>query len=72
MKLYVFKIVLVGMSPVSRDLMRRELALDVDDLAAESVPQLPEPVHLRPCCAFGSEIKVSLGAVPAMFLYMSG
>lgn len=28
------------------------------------IPGLPMPSHLRPCCAFGTDLKVTLGTVP--------
>jgi len=30
----------------------------------EEVPDLPPPLHLRPCCAFGDDLKVEVGVVP--------
>jgi hypothetical protein len=46
--------------------MRRELGLRAPGMEAADVPVLPEPKHLRPCCAFGSQIgvKVANVAVP--------
>jgi len=35
-----------------------------DDLAAEDVPVIPYPRSLRPCCAFGANLKVAVGRVP--------
>ncbi|MBW2726870.1 MAG: DUF4056 domain-containing protein, partial [Deltaproteobacteria bacterium] len=35
----------------------REILVDV-------VPDVPAPSHLRPCCAFGSGIRVRLGPIP--------
>ncbi|HYC53662.1 MAG TPA: DUF4056 domain-containing protein [Candidatus Binatia bacterium] len=29
-----------------------------------SIPVVPEPTNLRPCCAFGADLKVAVGAVP--------
>jgi len=29
-----------------------------------AIPQPPEPTHLRPCCAFGADLKVDVGVVP--------
>jgi len=29
-----------------------------------SIPEVPEPTNLRPCCAFGADLKVAVGAVP--------
>jgi hypothetical protein len=37
----------------------RELAFD-----ASLAPELPLPVKLRPCCAFGTQMKVRVGSVP--------
>ena len=53
-----------AVSPVSESSLRRELGLELGELQAESIPALPEPVHLRPCCAFGSGIGVSVAGVP--------
>ena len=52
------------LSPVGPELLRRELGLELGELQVESIPQLPQPVHLRPCCAFGSGIGVSVAGVP--------
>jgi len=30
----------------------------------ESIPLPPEPTNLRPCCAFGADLQVAVGAVP--------
>ena len=29
-----------------------------------AIPKPPEPTHLRPCCAFGADLKVEIGVVP--------
>lgn len=29
-----------------------------------AIPKPPEPTHLRPCCAFGADLKVEVGVVP--------
>jgi len=34
------------------------------DLAATDIPAIPYPQALRPCCAFGMDLKVALGQVP--------
>lgn len=34
------------------------------ELLPEIIPEIPAPSRLRPCCAFGSGIKVRLGPVP--------
>ena len=34
------------------------------ELLSETIPEIPVPSHLRPCCAFGSDIRVRLGPVP--------
>ncbi len=52
------------LSPVGPELLRRELGLELGDLRQDAVPELPQPVHLRPCCAFGSGIGVSVAGVP--------
>ena len=36
----------------------------IRDLDAADVPELEAPAGLRPCCAFGADLKVKLGAVP--------
>jgi Protein of unknown function (DUF4056) len=33
-------------------------------LAASDIPEIPYPQALRPCCAFGADLKVALGRVP--------
>lgn len=33
-------------------------------LAASDIPEIPYPRSLRPCCAFGADLKVALGSVP--------
>ena len=50
-------------SPVHPSTMRRELGLHPPREAPGVVPRLPEPEHLRPCCAFGSELGVSVARV---------
>ena len=50
-------------SPVHPSTMRRELGLHPPREAPDEVPRLPEPEHLRPCCAFGSELAVSIARV---------
>jgi hypothetical protein len=37
------------------------------ELRPEDVPTLPVRVHLRPCCAFGTHLKASLGPIPVPF-----
>ena len=34
------------------------------ELISETIPDVPAPGNLRPCCAFGSDIRVRLGPVP--------
>ena len=34
------------------------------DLAATDIPAIPYPQALRPCCAFGADLKVAVGRVP--------
>src|SRR5262245_59141912 len=33
-------------------------------LAADEIPDLPEPQSLRPCCIFGNDVGVQVGSVP--------
>lgn len=52
----------VGVRP---DLVARELSPELAVQAREEdVPLIPPPEHLRPCCAFGSELRVTLMSVP--------
>jgi hypothetical protein len=37
---------------------------DDSDLAREDIPVIHYPRSLRPCCAFGHDLKVAVGAVP--------
>jgi hypothetical protein len=37
------------------------------DMKPEDVPQLPVRTHLRPCCAFGTQLQASLGPIPVPF-----
>ena len=37
---------------------------NIADLQAEDVPNIQCPQALRPCCAFGADLEVELGAVP--------
>ena len=51
---------------VRPDLVAREISpeLSDDDMRAEDVPDIPLPRQLRPCCAFGTGLKVTLMSVP--------
>ncbi len=40
------------------------------ELRPEDIPVLPVRVHLRPCCAFGTHLKASLGPIPVPFFSM--
>jgi hypothetical protein len=51
-------------SPISPQRMQQELGLQRDPLELDPVPEVREPEHLRPCCAFGSDVEVRLGPVP--------
>ncbi len=35
-----------------------------NDFSSEAIPSLPAPKALRPCCAFGNKLKVTLGEMP--------
>jgi hypothetical protein len=37
---------------------------NTQDLAAEDIPRIAYPRALRPCCAFGADLKVAAGSVP--------
>jgi hypothetical protein len=37
------------------------------EVRPEDIPVLPMPVSLRPCCAFGTHLKASLGPIPVPF-----
>jgi hypothetical protein len=43
---------------------RAEDTVFLRELLSETVPDIPAPSRLRPCCAFGSGIKVRIGPVP--------
>ena len=45
-------------APVSED------AVFLRELLSETIPEIPVPSRLRPCCAFGSGIRVRLGPIP--------
>lgn len=36
----------------------------LDGVPDATVPLIPPPVHLRPCCAFGADLRTQLGALP--------
>jgi len=62
--------VLKGVSP---DLVAQVLekpGVMSQELRPEDVPVLPVRVHLRPCCAFGTHLKASLGPVPVPLFSM--
>ncbi len=50
--------------PLSHDVLDAEFGLARGRLRPDQIPVLEEPKHLRPCCAFGSGMGVSVGAVP--------
>jgi hypothetical protein len=41
----------------------RARQLPLDTLTVREIPDIPVPTNLRPCCAFGSEIRVSLAGL---------
>lgn len=45
-------------------LLESEGATTARKLTQEEVPQIPIRTRLRPCCAFGTDLKVRVGAVP--------
>ena len=55
-----------GVPSAQPDLVAREISpeLSDDDMRAEDVPDIPVPRQLRPCCAFGTGLKVTLLSVP--------
>lgn len=55
-----------GDAPVTGDLVAREISpeLSDDELHAADVPDIPLPRHLRPCCAFGTGLRVTLMSLP--------
>ena len=50
--------------PLSAEVLHREFGLQRGGLEPEQIKLIAEPEHLRPCCAFGSELRVSLGPIP--------
>jgi hypothetical protein len=38
------------------------------EIRPEDIPAFPVRVHLRPCCAFGTHLKASLGPIPVPFV----
>ncbi|MGH7785782.1 MAG: DUF4056 domain-containing protein [Candidatus Binatia bacterium] len=55
-----------GDPAVTPDLVAREISPELSDgdFTAADVPNIPLPGRLRPCCAFGSGLKVTLLSVP--------
>ena len=55
-----------GDPSVRPDLVAREISPELSDgdMRAEDVPDIPFPHQLRPCCAFGTGLKVSVMSVP--------
>jgi Protein of unknown function (DUF4056) len=52
---------------VSSEILAREISPDiVSDVLPEDIPEIPPPRQLRPCCAFGSGLHVSLGPLPPL------
>ena len=41
------------------------------DAAENTVPEIDPPVHLRPCCAFGMDMKTSFRGIPIPFVKVS-
>jgi hypothetical protein len=61
-----------GDPPVAPDVIAREISPELSggELLAEDVPSIPLPRRLRPCCAFGTDLRVTLMsfAVPGIEL----
>jgi hypothetical protein len=52
----------VGVAP---DILAREISPELAvHVRSEDIPEIPAPTHLRPCCAFGTGLHVSLMSLP--------
>lgn len=52
---------------VARALDDRPEAPSAADLdVASAIPELPMPAGTRPCCAFGNELRASIGGIPVL------
>jgi hypothetical protein len=52
----------VGVAP---EILAREISPELARrVQPEDIPQIPVPRHLRPCCAFGTALRVSLMSMP--------
>jgi hypothetical protein len=56
----------VGDPPVTPELIAREISPELSDgeMSPEDVPLIPLPRRLRPCCAFGADLRVTLLSIP--------
>ena len=54
----------VSSVPLSIEILDAEFGLARGGLRPDQIPALPEPKHLRPCCAFGSGFGVKVGPLP--------